>query len=149
MFDSVRPHRRTPGSTRLPRPWDSPGKNTGVGCHFLLQCMKVKIESEVAQSCLTLSDPVDCSLPGSSVQGIFQARVLEWGAIAFSGIYIHTYTNSLYLYTHTEKAMTTHSSTLAWESPMERAAWWAAVHGVAEGRTQLSDFTFTFHFHQF
>ena len=64
---------------------DSPGKNTGVGCHFLLQCMKVKSESEVAQSCPTLSDPMDCSLPGSSVHGIFQARVLEWGAIAFSG----------------------------------------------------------------
>ena len=70
--------------TRLPRPWDSPGKNTGMGCHFLLQCMKVKSESEVAQSCLTLSDPMDCSLPGSPVHGIFQARVLEWGAIAFS-----------------------------------------------------------------
>ena len=69
--------------TRLPHPWDSPGKNTGVGCHFLLQCMKVKSESEVAQSCLTLSDPMDCSLPGS-IHGIFQARVLEWGAIAFS-----------------------------------------------------------------
>ena len=69
---------------RLPRPWDSPGKNTGEGCHFFLQCMKVKSESEVAQSCLTLSDPLDCSLPGSSVHGIFQARVLEWGAIAFS-----------------------------------------------------------------
>ena len=70
-----------PGS---PRPWDSPGKNTGVGCHFLLQCMKVKSESEVAQLYLTLSDPMDCNLPGSSVHGIFQARVLEWGAIAFS-----------------------------------------------------------------
>ena len=69
--------------TRLPRPWDSPGKNTGVGCHFLLQCRKVKSESEVAQSCPTLSDPMDCSLPGSSIHGIFQARVLEWGAIAF------------------------------------------------------------------
>ena len=82
MSDSVRPHRRQP--TRLPRPWDSPGKNTGMGCHFLLQCMKVKSESEVAQSCPTLSDPMDCSLPGSSVHGIFQGRVLEWGAIAFS-----------------------------------------------------------------
>ena len=70
--------------TRLHCPWDSPGKNTGVGCHFLLQCMKVKNESEVAQSCLTLSDPKDRSPPGSSVHGIFQARVLEWGAIAFS-----------------------------------------------------------------
>ena len=71
---TVQPHRRQP--TRLPRPWDSPGKNTGVGCHFPLQCMKVKSESEVAQSCLTLSDPMACSLPGSSNHGIFQARVL-------------------------------------------------------------------------
>ena len=68
---------------QAPRPWDSPGKNTGVGCHFVLQCMKVKSESEVTQSCPTLSDPMDCSLPDSSVHGIFQARVLEWGAIAF------------------------------------------------------------------
>ena len=82
MSDSVRSHRRQP--TRHPRAWDSPGKNTGVGCHFLLQCMKVKSESEVTQSCLTLSDPMDCSLPGSSAHGIFQARVLEWGAIVFS-----------------------------------------------------------------
>ena len=77
----MRPLRRQP--TRLPCPWDSPGKNTGVGCHFLLQCMKVKSEREVAQSCPTLSDPLDCSPPGSSVHGIFQARELEWGAIAF------------------------------------------------------------------
>ena len=70
---------------QAPPSWDSPGKNTGVGCHFLLQCMKVKSESEVAQSCPTLSDPMDCSLSGSSIHGIFQARVLEWGAIAFSG----------------------------------------------------------------
>ena len=68
-------------ATRIPHPWDSPGKNTGVGCHFLLQCRKVKSESEVAQSCPTLHDPMDCSPPGSSVHGIFQARVLEWGAI--------------------------------------------------------------------
>ena len=81
MSDSVWPHRRQP--TRLPRPWDSPDKNTGVGCHFLLQCMKVKSESE-GQSCPTLSDPMDCSPPGSSVHGTLQARVLEWGAIAFS-----------------------------------------------------------------
>ena len=79
----MRPHRRQP--TRLPHPWDYPGKITGVGYHFLLQCMKVKSESEVAQSCLTLSDPMDCTLPGSSIHGICQARVLEWGAIAFSG----------------------------------------------------------------
>ena len=82
MSDSVRPQRRQP--TRLLCPWDSPGKNTGVGCHFLLQCMKVKSESEDAQSCPTLRDPMDCSLPGSSVHGILQARVLEQGAIAFS-----------------------------------------------------------------
>ena len=75
MSDSVRRHRLQP--TRLPRLWDSAGKNTGVGCHFLLQCMKVKSESEVAQSCPTLSHPMDCSLPGSSTHEIFQARVLE------------------------------------------------------------------------
>ena len=78
----MRAHRQQPA--RLSRPWDSPGKNTGMGCHFLLQCMKVKSESEDAQSCPTLSDPMDCSLPGSSVHGIFQAKVLEWDAIAFS-----------------------------------------------------------------
>ena len=82
MSDSVLPHRWQP--TRLPRPWDSPGKNTGVGCRLLLQSMKVKSQSEVAQSCPTLSDPMDCSPPGSSIHGIFQARVLEWVAIAFS-----------------------------------------------------------------
>ena len=78
----MQPHRRKP--TRLPRPWDSLGKNTAMGCHFLLQSMKGKSESEVTQSCPTLRDPMVCSLPGSSVHGIFQARVLEWGAIAFS-----------------------------------------------------------------
>ena len=123
MSDYVRPQRWQP--TRLPHPWDPPGKNAGVGCHFLLQCVKVESESrkslghvllsptpwtvaheaplslgfsrqeywsallfpspmhesEVAQSCPTLHDPTDCSLPGSSAHGIFQARVLEWGAI--------------------------------------------------------------------
>ena len=82
VSDSVQPHRRQP--TRLLHPWDSPDKSTGVGCHFLLQCIKVKGEGEVAQSCPTVSDPMDCSPPGSSIHGIFQARVLEWGAIAFS-----------------------------------------------------------------
>ena len=82
MSDSVWPHRWQP--MKFPHPWDSPGKNTGVGCHFFLQCMKVKSESESAQSCPSLSDPMDCGPPGSSVHGIFQARVLEWGAIAFS-----------------------------------------------------------------
>jgi len=82
MSNSVQPHRQQP--TRLPRPWDSPGKNTGVDCHFLLQSMKVKSESEVAQSCSTLCNPMDCSPPGSPIPGIFQARVLEWVAISFS-----------------------------------------------------------------
>ena len=83
MSDSARPHRQQP--TRLPCLWDSPGKNTGVvGCHFLLHCMKGKRESEVARSCPTPSEPMDCSPPGSSVRGIFQARRLEWGAVAFS-----------------------------------------------------------------
>ena len=86
MSDSVRPHRRQP--TRLHRPWDSPGKSTRVGCHFLLQYMKVKSDSEIA-----LSDPMDYSLPGSSIHGILQARVLEWVAIAFSetASYKHAY----------------------------------------------------------
>ena len=94
---TVQPHRRQP--SRLARPWDSPGKNTGVGFQFLLQCMKVKSESEVAQSCPTLSDPMDCSLSGASIHGIFQA-VLEWDAIAFSAMWldqaiIHCAGNSL------------------------------------------------------
>ena len=89
MSDSVRPH-----------PWDSPGKNTGVGCRFLLQCIKVKSESEVAQSCLTRGDPMDCSLPGSCVHGIFQARVLEWGAIAFSKISTYYHFTHIYSYSY-------------------------------------------------
>ena len=91
MSDSVQPHRQQP--TGLPRPWDSPGKNTGVGCHFLLKCMKMKSESEGAQLCPTLSDPMDCSLPGSPVHGIFQARVLEWVAIAFSDVCVYLNVN--------------------------------------------------------
>ena len=92
MSDSVRPHRWQP--TRLPRPWDSPGKNTGAGCHFLLQCMKVKSDSEVAQSCPTLRDPMDCSLPGSTVHVIFQARVMEWGChfLLFYNMRVNTIT---------------------------------------------------------
>ena len=93
MPDSVRPHRRQP--TRLPHPWDYPGKNTGVGCHCLIQCMKVKSESEVAQSCPTLSDPMDCSPPGSSAHGIFQVGVLEWGAIAFSNANVKNWVSDL------------------------------------------------------
>ena len=87
MSDSLQPCRRQP--TRLHCPWDSPGKNTGMGCHFLLQCRKVKSESEVAQSCPTLSDPMDCSLPGSSVHWIFQARIVEWVAISFSIFHLY------------------------------------------------------------
>ena len=91
VSDSGQPHRWRP--TSLPRSWDSPGKNTGVGCHFLLQCMKVKSESEVTQSCPTLSDPMDFSLPGSPVHGIFQARVLEWTRlwVVIYFIYINAY----------------------------------------------------------
>ena len=69
---------------QAPRPWDSPGKSTVVGCHFLLQCMKVESESEVAQSCPTFCNPMDCSIPGSTVHGIFQARILEWVGIPLS-----------------------------------------------------------------
>ena len=90
--DSVRPHRRQP--TRPRSPWGSLGKNTGVGCHFLLPCMKGKSEREVAQWCPTLNQPMDCSLPGSSIHGIFHARVLEWGAIAFSHIYAQACLNN-------------------------------------------------------
>ena len=82
MSDSVRPRRRQP--TRLPCPWDSPGKSTGVGCHFLLQCMTMESESEVSQSCPTLCDPIDGSPRGSPIPGILQARTLEWVAISFS-----------------------------------------------------------------
>ena len=117
MSNSVGPHRWQP--TRLRRPWGSPGKNTGVGCHFLLQCMKVKSESEAAQLCPTRSNPMDCSLPGSSVHGIFQARVLEWGASAFSAMNM--------------------SLSKLWELVMDRKAWHAAVHGVSKSWTRLSD----------
>ena len=124
MSDSVRPHRRQP--TWLPRPWDSPGMNTGVSCHFLLQCMKVKSESKVAQSCPTLLDPMECSPPGSSIHGIFQARVLEWGAITFSVILTYhvpmqkmqeTRAQSLSTEDPMEKEMATRSIILAWEIP--------------------------------
>ena len=119
MFDSVRPHRQQP--TRLPCSWDFPGKNTGVGCHCLLQCMKVKSESEIAQSRLTLHDRMDCSPPGPSVHGIFQARVLEWVAIAFSmGSLSRTQLSNFTFTFHfhaLEKEMATHSSVLAWKIP--------------------------------
>ena len=102
----MRPHRQQP--TRLHCPWDSPGKKTGVGCHFLPQCVKVKSESEVAQSYRTLSDPMDCSLPGSSVHGVFQARVLEWGAIAFSESSFYLRLNNWVLMYHLYGMTVTH-----------------------------------------
>src|SRR5574340_813676 len=97
MSDSVQPQRQRP--TRLPRPWDSPGKNTGVGCHFLLQCMKVKSESEVTQSCPTLRDPMDCSQPGSSILGTFPGKNTRVGCHCLLRLkYIVTHQNSLLHY---------------------------------------------------
>ena len=132
MSNSVRPHRRQP--TRLPCPRDSPGKNTGVGCHFLLQCMKVKSEREVTQSCLTLSDPMNCSLPGSSVHGIFQARVLEWGAIAFSGS-----AGDVGSISESERSPGEgNGNPLQYsclDNPLNRGVWQATVHRIAKNRT--------------
>ena len=156
----MQPHRRQP--TRLPRPWDSPGKNTGVSCHFLFQCMKVRRESEVTQSCLTLSDPMDCSPPGSSVHGIFQARVLEWGAIAFSNSQFSTLSRlPWWLRQQRIHLQSKRSRFDPWmgrspgerngkplqysclENSMDRGAWQVTVHGVAKSLTKLSNF----HFH--
>ena len=131
MSDSVRPYRGQP--TRLPRPWDSPGKNTGVGCHFLLQCRKVKSESEVAQSCLTLSDPMDCSLPGSSIHGIFQARVLEWGAIKFSMLSKGLFP-SLFLSVATCMPAQSLQSSLTLCNRMDCSPPGSSVHGVLQAR---------------
>ena len=128
MSDSVRRHRWQP--TRLPRPWDSPGKNTGVGCHFLLQFVKVKSEREVAQSWPTLSDPMDCSLPGSSIHGIFQARVLEWGAIAFFNIYL-AHCNL--------KCREMQCFVSLWETSLEKCEQWLlSSHGIADNRVWAS-----------
>ena len=154
MSDSVQPHRRQP--TRLLRPWYSPGKNTGVGCHFLFQCMKVKSESEVAQSCRTLSDPMDCSVPGSSVHGIFHTRVLEWVANAFSPLVVQFSFSSVAqtyptlcdpmnrstpgLPGHHQLPGEGNGNPLQYsclENPVHRGALWAAVHRVAQSRTQL------------
>ena len=153
MSDSVRPQRRQP--TRLRCPWDSPGKNTRVDCHFLLQCMKVKSEREVAQSCPTLSDPMDCSPPHFSIHGIFQARVLEWGAIAFSNIYILLYIKCPSQVLLVVKNLPANAGDMSsvpglGRSPgigngnplqysclgnsMGRGVWWAAVHVVARVR---------------
>ena len=122
-FSRVRSHRQQP--TRLPHPWDSPGKNTGVGCHFLLQCMKVKSENEVAQSCPTPSNPMYCSLPGSSIHGIFQARVLEWGAIAFSDYFLCRYQMQVC-------KLLQLCSTLC--NPMDYSLLGSSVHGILQAR---------------
>ena len=114
MSDSVRPHRQQP--TRFSCPWDSPGKNTGVGCHFLLQCMKVKSESEVVQSCRTLSDPMDCSLLGFSIHGIFRQEY--WSAVPLpSPAMQETCVQFLSQEGNLEVVMATHSSTLVWSPP--------------------------------
>ena len=132
MSDSMRPHRWQP--TRLPRPWDSPGKNTGVGCHFPPQCMKVKSESEVAQSCPTLRNPMDCSPPGSSIHGIFQARVLGWGAIYrlfWCSVQFGALTFISFLLGEGDGTPLQYSCL---ENLIDGGAWWAAVHGVAKSR---------------
>ena len=124
MSDSVQPHRGQP--TRLLDPWDFPGKNTGAGCHFLLQCMKVKSESEVTHSCPTPRDPMDCSPPGSSIHGIFQARVLEWGAIQPNTGSIPGLGRS-----HGEgNGNPLQYSCLG--NSVDRRAWWVIVHGTAK-----------------
>ena len=149
MSNSVLSHRQQP--TRLPRPWDSPGKNTGVGCHFHLQFMKVKSESEVTQSCPTLHDLMDCSLPGSSIHGIFQARVLERGAIAFSTSQVVQWKKKNLSAIAGDMSSTPGSG---WslgggngnplqysclENPMhKRIIWWVTVDGVAESQTRPS-----------
>ena len=126
MSDSVRPHRWQP--TRLPHPWDSPGKNAGEGCHFLLQCMKVKSESEVAQSCPTLHNLMNCSLRGSSIHGIFQTRVLEWGAIAFSSFV------AKYNHIWSRKSPLQYSCL---ENSTDRGAFGLQPTGLAKSQTQL------------
>ena len=157
MSDSVRPHRQQP--TRLPRPWDSPGKNTRVGCHFLLQCMEVKSESEVAQSCPTLSDPMDCSLPGSSIHEIFQARVLACGAIALDKYKCCDSTEAIFPVGSADKVSACSAEDVSsipgsgrspgegnggslqdscLKNPMYREAWQAIVHGIAKSWTRLS-----------
>ena len=148
MSDSVQPQRQQP--TRLPRPWDSPGKNTGVGCHFPLQCMKVKSESEATQSCPTICDPMDCSLPGPSVHRIFQARVLEWVAIAFilqARLQQYVSCELPDVQAGFRKGNGNPLQYSCLENSMDGGAWWAAVHGLARSQTRLSDFTFTFHLH--
>ena len=146
----MRPQRRQP--IRLPGPWDSPGKNTRVGCHFLLQCMKVKSESEVAQSCLTLRDPMDCSPPGSSVHGIFQAKVLEW-AMATAIALVNNPPVSAGDVRDTSSVPRSgrspgerHGNPLQYsflKNPMDRGAWWTSVHRITKSQTRLSTYAAT------
>ena len=146
----MQPHRGQP--TRLPHPWDSPGKNTGMGCHFLLQCMKVRSESEVAKACPTLSNPMDSSLSGASILGISQARVLEWVAIAFSP---HPYMTTGKTIALTRRNFVGKIMSLLFimlsrregngnplqcsylENPRDGGAWWASIYGVAQSRIRL------------
>ena len=122
-------------STSLICSWNLPGKNTEVGCHFLLQCMKMKNESDVAQSCPTLNNPMDCSPPGSSVHGIFQARILEWGAITKSRTRLCDFTFTFF---HAlEKEISTHSSVPAWRIPGTEEPGGLLSMGVAQSRTRL------------
>ena len=155
MSDSVRPHRQQP--TRLRRPWDSPGKNTGVGCHFLLQCIKVKSESEVAQACPTLSNPMDCGAYQAPPSMGFSRRTCSLPAsnpIAregeqVSGVHHRAPPKQVQPHRSWQAVLSSISSPPEYsclENPMDREAWKAAVHGATEGRTRLSDFTFTFHF---
>ena len=127
VSDSVRLHGLQP--TRLLQPWDSPGKNTGVGCYFLLQCRKVESESEVTQSCLTLSNPMDCSLSGSSIHGIFQATVLEWGAIAFSIHSSNPYQNQALLCTKSCPTLRPygHTTRLLYPWGFSRQEYWSGL----------------------
>ena len=120
-----------------------------MGCHFLLQCMKVKREREVAQSCLTLSDPMDCSLPGSSVHGIFQAKMLERFAISYfrGSSQPRDQNPGLLCLLHYGEGNGTPLQYSCLGNPMDGGAWWATVHGVAKSQTRLSDFPFPFHFH--
>ena len=124
----MRPHRRQP--TRLPCPWDSPGKNTGAGCHFLLQCMKVKSERAVAQSCPTLSDPMDYSLQGSSIHGIFQARVLEWDAMQCDPNSLH-----IHVFKCLCACMLILFSCVTLCDPMDCSPPGSSVHGILQERT--------------